>query len=108
MERYPEATLRVLGPRRMEILHDINEVEDKIANSRQHPEKRADVYDEIYDVFPKLADHLRFFDQVALPDIIRESDRLEERESRARRDKHISWGIGVAGILIGIAIAILF
>lgn len=92
----------------MEILDDINDVEDKIANSRQHPDQRADVYDEIYDVFPKLADHLRFFDQVALPDIIRESDRLEERESKARRNQYISWGIGVAGILVGIAIAIFF
>lgn len=100
IENYPEATIRILGDKRMEILNDINRVEEKIAGSRQNPEKRMDVYEEIYDDFPVLAQHLRFFDQVALPDIIREADRLEVREAKARRNMYIGWAIGAIGLLL--------
>lgn len=101
-ERYPEATVRVLGQRLLEMRKIINRVEEKVADSREHREKRAGIYEEIYDEFDVLAEELKFFDQIALPEIISEADRLEARERRAKWTLWTGLSIGVIGLILTI------
>jgi len=102
IEAYPEAAIRVLGDRRLQILELIISVQVKVAESRRNRVKRVDVYEKIYQDFSKLAEELKFFDQVALPDSIREADRLEDRERKSRRDRNVGFAIGLSGIVIAI------
>lgn len=102
IENYPDSTVKVLGSKRLEMLDVINRVEGKVAASRKDRDKRATIYEAIYDKFDILAEQIRFFDQIALPNIITEADRATARLNAAKRDKNIALLIGVVGIILAV------
>lgn len=127
LEEYPLATANMLGERRMSILEDLNLVEKAMAESRGAGQQRNQIYEvKIYDEwFEKIVEHYRFVDQVAIPRIISEHDRLEkekesqarekeeERESQRRADqanrRHfiLQVSLTVLGIIVAIIIGVL-
>lgn len=105
IKEHPVATINILGEKRLKILSDINEVEKIVAKSRgKKGHERQDIYDtEIYDNwFYKLVEHYKFVDQVALPDIIREHDRLEKEEISSNRKFVLMLALAILGIAITI------
>ncbi|KAI9134988.1 hypothetical protein [Acaryochloris sp. CCMEE 5410] len=83
IEKYPVAAVNVLSQKRLEILEDLNKVEQLIAQSRGDGLNRQKLYDEeIYDGwFETIIKHYKFIDQVALDEVIREHDRIEEEKA---------------------------
>lgn len=113
--KYPVATQRVLGPRRMDILADINSVEALVMKTRGQGENRDELYEsDIYDNwFAKMVEHHRLIDQVVLYEVIREDENVQaENHARqlqiaeANRGKRDTLLLGLAGLIATIAFGV--
>ncbi len=79
-QEYPDAAYQVLVAKYPDLIKDIARLNSKVANSRRNPENRHKIYDEIYGDFPLLIEHYNAFKDAYLPEIVKMSDRMEERE----------------------------
>lgn len=109
LSEYPLATANVLREKRLTILADLNEVEKAMAKSRGQAHERKAIYEvDIYDGwFLKIIEHYRFVDQVALPEIIREDNRLTEEKKVSRRRFCLQITLSVLGIVVAITVGII-
>lgn len=119
-KNYIYASVQVLGERRIEIIEFLNDVGDKIVESRRksNADERYRIYDEtLYDEwFEKLIGYKKFLFETALPEIAsfheqREQERIQREEEVDTHKKYMKNSLFVAGIsvlfgLIGIIVAI--
>ena len=107
--KYPVATANVLDEKRLEILHDINEVESYVVKSRGDGMNRKKLYEtNIYEKwFATIVKHHRFLDQVAQVEIIRENDRIVTNEKKENRKHRTMITLMILGIVVAIVIALI-
>ena len=99
-----EAAIQVLGTQRLQILSDVDEVTELIAESRGNLENRPDIYDtRLYDEwFEKLLSHKKLLSRKAIEDIIT----IDRKRKRRNRWELI---ISIAALIVSIlGVAIVF
>lgn len=97
-----DAAIHILGPKRIEILSDINEITDIIAESRAKLSGRPEVYEKLYDEwFGKLLDHRKYLNEDALEEIIRYDIKLKTGRRRNTLIPMLGIVIGIAGLVYG-------
>lgn len=104
LHRYPVATVRIMGSKKVEINKDIKEIEAVIAESRYLGLKREKLYNEILygKWFAKIAEHYKFV-VAALYDIVKEDERIRKENLKRKRRFIITIILALLGITIGIA-----
>ena len=102
MEAFPEATLEVMGDKRLELLSLINAVTELVAKTRSVPEDRRAEYNELYEEhFADLIEKWKFLKQTIVPEVYEHEGRLEKKRKRARFERWISWTVAAIGLAIG-------
>lgn len=103
-EEYPEAAYDVLGSLRVEILDAINEVEEKIAVSREKLRERKKIYEEeLYDGwFTQLLKYRKQIARTVFPEVVKKHSLLEEQRRKSRAYNRFMTLIAIIGVLIGI------
>lgn len=102
-EEYPEAARDILGPR-IEILDLINEVEEKIAASREKPSERKKIYEEeLYDNwFTRLLEYRKQITRTILPEVADKHNLLEEQRRKSNTRNRFMMLVGIMGVLLTI------
>jgi len=92
-----EAAIAVLGSKRVEIIDVLNDISDKISESRKDPPNRYKIYDqELYERdFPRLVEIKRFLTRTAGPEIVVHHQQLKQKT-------HITWALWIFGTLLSI------
>jgi uncharacterized protein YdcH (DUF465 family) len=85
---WSEASIRVLGAKRREIINDLREAEKLIEDSRGNLDGREDTYEALYDEhFARLLDHRKYLDEEALEDVILEHRRITKRRANRQNSR---------------------
>lgn len=103
-DEYPEAALDILGTSWVEILDFINEVDERIAESREKPRERKEIYDEeLYDRwYEKLLEYRQQMTRTILPEVINKHNLQEEQRRKSKVRDRLMLLIAVIGALIGV------
>lgn len=108
-EEYPEAALDVLGSSWVEILDSINEVDEKIAESREKLLERKKIYDEeLYDRwYASLLRYRKQMTRTILPKVVDKHNSLKEQQRKSKNRNRLMMSIGIIGALIGVVSIVL-
>lgn len=108
-EEYPEAALDVLGSSWVEILDFINEVDEKIAESREKLLERKKIYDEeLYDRwYASLLRYRKQMTRTILPKVVDKHNSLKEQQRKSKNRNRLMMSIGIIGALIGVVSIVL-
>lgn len=104
LDHRAESAIAVLGPKRIEVVDFLNEVSDKISESRRDPPNRYKIYDkELYEGhFAKLIEIKRFLARTAWPEIIVHHAHLK----RKKRIERGLWAFGILLAILGIVVSL--
>jgi len=100
----PEATLEVLGGKRLEILDILNDVNEQIAQSREETRHRNSIYEqELYDRwFEQLLEYRKQLNRTITPEVFTRQSAIEQARLQERRRYLLTLLLAIAGILIGL------
>lgn len=103
-EDYLEESIVVLGSKRLEIIDFLNELNEKVATSREQPRTRKKIYEEeIYaNYFDKLLEYRKFISGKVIDDIV---NLYLSNQKKNKKILYLAVGSIVFGIL-GIVIAL--
>lgn len=118
-EEFPEAAYEILGSLRVEIIDAVNEVDEKIAASREDTTLRPGIYEEfLYDQwYDKLLNYKKTLRRTVHPEIVKRQQEIDDlgrlREEKKRQEDHRFWVtwwvaivVSIAGVILG-AVALL-